>query len=160
VTPAAAALIRVDSIKLTVYYTQEIDRGTIPGNLPSGLIAVNVDGPVAIVVGAAGRIFTSTDQGANWTARTSGVSEDLYAIAHDGSQYIVTGQNGTILTSGDGITWTRQSSPTGQHLYGLLYSKARGKLIAVGSNQEALYGTGVSTWIPKATFNDPYEVPA
>ena len=36
----------------------------------------------------------------------SGISDELYGIAHGGGKFVAVGENGTILTSSDGETWT------------------------------------------------------
>src|SRR5206468_253532 len=40
----------------------------------------------------------------DWTTRDSGVSADLYGIAHGNNTFVVVGDRGTILTSSDGIS--------------------------------------------------------
>ncbi|MDB6139063.1 MAG: hypothetical protein JWO94_2135, partial [Verrucomicrobiaceae bacterium] len=93
----------------------------------AGLKSVAWNGAVYCAVGEEGAIFTSTN-GTAWTARTSpGGKVDLNRVIWAGNQFVAVGGNinypekppyiystsSIILTSPDGITWTRQTIPTG-----------------------------------------------
>ncbi len=65
-----------------------------------------------VVVGTNGTILTSTNDGVNWQAATSNVNNDLNDISWDGSQFGVVGSNDTILTSPDGLSWTKHNPGT------------------------------------------------
>ena len=56
-----------------------------------------------------------------WTARTSGVSQDLLAVAYDGGMWVAVGASGRILTSTNGINWTSRTSGTTENLRGVAY---------------------------------------
>lgn len=58
-----------------------------------------------VIVGNSGSISTSTDL-ITWTPRTSGTTQALNDVTHDGTRWIVVGNSGVSLTSTDGITWT------------------------------------------------------
>ncbi len=58
-----------------------------------------------VLVGSSGKIQTSTDL-ITWVVRTSGTSEGLNDVIHDGTRWIAVGSNGVSLTSTDAITWT------------------------------------------------------
>ena len=76
-----------------------------------------------IAVGASGTLLTSSD-GTTWTAQTSGTSNNLRAVAYDGSSTLVAvGFSGTILTSSDGTTWTSRTSGTSEHLKRVAYKE-------------------------------------
>ncbi len=51
------------------------------------------------------------------------------------------GGGGTILTSPDGVTWTRRASGTTQHLHAVTYGN--GLFVAVGSWGTVLLSNGV-----------------
>ncbi len=73
-----------------------------------------------VVVGWGGVIYTSAD-GATWTRRESGVTQDLRAVVHAKDTFVTAGANNTALTSRDGLTWTaegQQGVPF--HVWGLL----------------------------------------
>jgi hypothetical protein len=81
------------------------------------LFAVASDEAGAVViVGASGTILHSTDDGATWASRTSGVATALNGVAWNGSTWLIVGDGGVVLTSTDGITWTAQTSGTGNDL--------------------------------------------
>lgn len=72
------------------------------------LAACWASGPALyVVVGEAGRIFTSPD-GITWTARTSGTASDLIFVAYDARAGVVVAvaSDRTVRRSADGITWT------------------------------------------------------
>jgi hypothetical protein len=51
-----------------------------------------------VAVGTQGTILTSPD-GRVWTAQQSGTAKNLWSVAWSGSQLVVVGRGGTILTS-------------------------------------------------------------
>lgn len=63
-----------------------------------------------IAVGDSGKISTSADFGATWTARTSGVATALYGVIAGVNTIVAVGASGVILTSTDGTTWTARTS--------------------------------------------------
>lgn len=46
-----------------------------------------------------------------WTSRTSGTTKNLNNVMYDGSKFIATGEDGIILNSSDGVTWTTVKQP-------------------------------------------------
>ncbi len=62
-----------------------------------------------VAVGDGGTIKTTSD-GISWTTVTSGISDGLQAIAY-GKQRFVAAAGSQILTSPDGVTWTKQVTP-------------------------------------------------
>ncbi|MBB3841345.1 hypothetical protein FHS57_005373 [Runella defluvii] len=71
---------------------------------------------VFVFAGNAGKIITSSDNGASWTSQTSGTTMDFIDIQFlNGAFYVVglqtTGtvnvQNNVVLSSPDGVTWTK-----------------------------------------------------
>ncbi len=79
-------------------------------------VAVNDDADLAVAVGEAGRIYTSTD-GATWTSRTSGTTADLLGVAFGGGLWVAVGNAGGddfVITSTDGTTWTPAATGTAQ----------------------------------------------
>jgi len=60
-----------------------------------------------IAVGQSGKISLSSDRTAtSWSAQTSGVSDTFNGVATDGRTIVACGDNGTIVSSTDGINWT------------------------------------------------------
>jgi len=90
-----------------------------------------------VVVGGYGTILTSSD-GTNWSQRNSGIPEsNLYDISWSGTQFVAVGgefrfpgnpayNNALILTSPDGITWTKRASGLmDRTFYGMTWSGAQ-----------------------------------
>ncbi len=59
-----------------------------------------------VAVGTNGKISVSTDDGATWTARTSGVSVTLWDVAKVGAKWLAVGSSGVVLESDDTVAWT------------------------------------------------------
>ena len=85
-------------------------------------------------------IATSTD-GRNWTLQTSGVSENLYGIIYDGTQFVATGNNGTIIKSTDGESWETINSGISADLKEIAYGNGL-YVIAPG----VYYSSDLTTW--------------
>jgi photosystem II stability/assembly factor-like uncharacterized protein len=45
-------------------------------------------------------------------------------VAYGKNTFIAVGDNGTIITSPDGVTWTGKSSETSKHLYGATFGNS------------------------------------
>lgn len=77
-------------------------------------------GSLAVVVGAGGTIWTSSDLD-TWTARTSGTAAILYDVTYSTALglFVACGAAGTLLTSPDGVTWTPRVSGVPDPLYAI-----------------------------------------
>jgi len=71
-----------------------------------------------VIVGEDGKLYTSTDGGASWTARVSGTTGDLHACVYDSANdtFWIGGEDSTatgsyLAKSTDGITWTDTTIP-------------------------------------------------
>jgi photosystem II stability/assembly factor-like uncharacterized protein len=87
-------------------------------------------------VGAGGTILLGTVSAdgvtLTWTQETSGITDDLYAVSNNGSEFVATGANGKIITSSDGgVTWAVATSFTSEPIYGITYGN--GTYVAVGA---------------------------
>ena len=69
-----------------------------------------------VAVGSGGRTMWSTSGSGSWNLVTSGTSEDLIAIHYGNGFFVVVGSNGTMLTSADGVAWSKRASGTGVSL--------------------------------------------
>ncbi len=80
------------------------------------------------VIPSSSSVRYSDDDGATWNLINLGAifgwSDPayrlMYDIVWDGSQFVVIGDYGTVVTSPDGINWTEQTSPTDAHLKALV----------------------------------------
>lgn len=112
------------------------------------------------IVGEDGFIATSND-GAVWVKQGSNTTNDLYNLTvipdllsssvttNTIDCVLVVGQNGTILTSANGIGWSRQNSGTNADLKSITWSVDC--IIAVGRNGTILRSTDRLTWVPQTS---------
>jgi photosystem II stability/assembly factor-like uncharacterized protein len=72
----------------------------------------------AVIVGAGGRVETTTDGGVVWSSRTSGTTSNLNALVLlDALNALTVGQNGAVLTSSNGgSTWIDRRGGTSDNL--------------------------------------------
>ena len=112
-------------------------------------------------VGNHGTILTTNNGGINWTAQTSGTSNDLTSVYFtSASQGWAVGYNGTIITtSNGGINWTAQTSGTTQPLYSVHFtSPTQGWAVGGGNVVSGTILTtinGGSTWTVLASNLQP-----
>jgi hypothetical protein len=50
--------------------------------------------------------------GATWTLRNLGQPHNLFGVAYGNGLFVAVGNDGTILTSPDGVSWTQRTSGT------------------------------------------------
>ena len=119
-------------------------------------VASNNDTIVA--VGSDGKIWTSFNVNV-WFPQTSSTAESLNNVIWDGinSQFIVVGNNGTILTApNDGITWTTHISGTSENLNNVIWNNDALTYVAVGENSTVLTSVGdADSWVVNSSFGDP-----
>ncbi|MED4584490.1 Ig-like domain-containing protein [Brevibacillus choshinensis] len=116
------------------------------------------DGDHWILVGSGGDIYRSNDKKASsgWSMQTSGSTADLYSIAYDDrGTYIAVGDQGTILTSTDGVAWTSRSLPNGgkDPLFGIVY--AEGLFVTVSSAGSIYTSDNGVTWTSRKNGANP-----
>jgi len=113
-----------------------------------------------VVVGTAGKISTSSD-GINWTARTSGITNDIYAIKwiEELSLFVALGEGKSILTSPDAITWTIRENiviPKINQWYSVCWSPALSLFCAVsvdGTHRVMISSDGVLWRVPDVIYD-------
>ncbi|MBI3560954.1 MAG: hypothetical protein HY080_04470 [Gammaproteobacteria bacterium] len=108
-----------------------------------------------VAVGASGVILTSPDA-ATWTDRTHSLySNNLLAVASNGSgRFVAVGVNGTILTSADSINWSPPTNYTGPNISTVSLNAityANGQFIVVGSAGIILTSSDGNSWNPATT---------
>lgn len=84
---------------------------SITGSTSVSVRSMDFGEGVFVVVGDAGRIFSSVD-GITWTQRTSGHGNPLHRVVYDNNIFVAAGQN-NLMTSVDGITWINRDSGPG-----------------------------------------------
>lgn len=86
-----------------------------------------------------------------WTPQNTGTANNLNAIATNAGLFVAVGANGTIVTSGDGITWTAAAnSATANDLYAVT-AVGNSLWIAVGANGTLITSIDGSTWTAAAS---------
>lgn len=100
-------------------------------------------------------ILTSQD-GVNWVRRrVDDLYQSLLDVVYAQGQFVAVGGFGTILTSPDGITWTRQPRLTYAHLRGITYGN--GLFVAVGDQGVILTSPDGVNWTARDIgFPSPY----
>jgi hypothetical protein len=109
-------------------------------------------GPVVVIVGNTGTIYTATVQApTTLTGRTSGTSRDLHGVTWDSvqSQFVAVGLGGTILTSQTGSTWTQRVSGTTANLRAV--TRNGSILVAVGDAGIILTSPDGATWTTRTS---------
>lgn len=93
-----------------------------------------------------GCIYRSTD-GLTWT-RTHLAGIVLYRVAYGGGLWVVSGENQTMRTSTDGITWTTVAFPVYDHIQGIAYGNGLWLVVADRNNDRtrAYTTTNFQTW--------------
>lgn len=100
-----------------------------------------------IYVSSTGKIGTSTDATATFTAQTSGTTSNLFAVTY-GSVYVAAGAGGVLLTSTDAVTWSARTSGTTSQIQALTY----GNLYVYGASGGLLASsTDGITWTPRTS---------
>jgi hypothetical protein len=99
-----------------------------------------------VAVGSGGAILTSPN-GSTWTRRVVDSKNELFDVAYNGSILVAVGTI-SILTSSDGISWTKQSSPN-YSLNGICWSGSQ--FIAVGDGGYIATSVNGTSWVQRTT---------
>jgi len=91
-------------------------------------------------------IDQNTDSIANSSAVQPCSDDDLTSST---GLFVTVGDNGIILTSSDGISWTKRTSGTTKNLYGVTYGNST--FVTVGDNGTILTSSDGTTWTNKRT---------
>ena len=124
--------------------------------IPSGAVTMNgiaLGVSVLVAVGSGGTIFASADSGVNWTLLASPTTADLNSVAFVGGVFIACGAGGTLVTSPDGLSWTSQTSGSGNSLRGATFGIVAGqrRYVAVGDAGAIVTSSDALTWAPATT---------
>ena len=74
-----------------------------------------------VAVGIDGRIATRNNSTGVWNVQTFTGDPDFRAIIYADNQYVVVREKGSIMTSPNGIDWTKRDSPTKENLMGVFW---------------------------------------
>ena len=75
--------------------------------------------------------------------------DDITSSTSSTGLFVTVGDNGIILTSSDGISWTKRTSGTTKNLYGVTYGNST--FVTVGDNGTILTSSDGTTWTNKRT---------
>jgi hypothetical protein len=110
-------------------------------NAFTNLVFTNTDGTLATNV--------ASTLGILWHDIPPPTTNTLQGIATFGSQFVLTGDFGTVLTSADGTNWTKRTTPTANFLTGV--TEFPGGLVAVGRGGTLITSSDGVTWTNRAT---------
>jgi len=98
-------------------------------------------------VGIGGLIATRDNITGAWNTRNIPDAADFRAVIYADNQYVVVGEGGSILTSPDGLEWTRRASPTQHNLLGLFWDGHQ--FLAGGDGGTLLASADGIDWTPR-----------
>jgi hypothetical protein len=109
----------------------------------SVLLGVGGSSNLLLAVGSQGTVLRGTNVFLWSELLPKPTTNDLQGVCFDGQQFILSGGNGTILTSPEGTNWTRRNTPTSAFLMSV--ATFPGGLIAVGEDGVILASTNRGT---------------
>ncbi len=121
------------------------DLTNLPGAVNLQDVAWIVDKYIA--VGNNRVILTSNGDGSSWSSQNAGANlanTAFNAVAGNGNIIVVVGSNGTILSSGDALTWVEQPKPLNNDLNDITWDG--NQFVVVGSNDTILTSPDGVTW--------------
>lgn len=107
------------------------------------------------VIPSSSSIRYSSDNGTSWNLVNLGVIlgwfeyRMMYDVAWDGSQFVVVGDNSTVVTSPDGANWTEQTSPITAHLKAIVYDGTT--FVAVGNGGAIITSPDGTNWTQRTS---------
>jgi len=135
----------------------DVIRFTTTDTLPTGL-ALATD---YYVVGAPSTntfFVSATESGTPIVYTDGGTGTHSWQIAMSSTGLFVTvGDNGIILTSSDGISWTKRTSGTTKNLYGVTYGNST--FVTVGDNGTILTSSDGTTWTERDGLRSTWATP-
>ncbi len=117
------------------------------------LSAVTFGNNMFVTVGWSGRLFTSQD-GIEWTERSSGTSDNLKDVIFENGSFLVVGNSGTMLSSKDGISWAERSSGTSKTLNAAAYGN--NTYVVVGDLGTIITSPDGMNWTERDSGNSNY----
>jgi len=114
------------------------------------LLGVGGSTNLFLAVGSQGTILWATNVFLWNKLSPAPAANDLQGVCHDGTQFILSGGNGTILTSPTGTNWTVRPTPTSSFLMSV--ANYPGGLVTVGEHGTILTsGDGGTNWIAQSS---------
>lgn len=125
----------------------QVGAATINFSVSDSSMASVTKGPLSVnIVPVPGPLDT-------WRLRRSSSQDSiLRGVTYGNGTFVAVGDNGTILTSVEGITWTTRTSDTANHLYGVAYGN--GTFVAVGAGGIIRTSRDGATWTSRISGID------
>lgn len=109
-------------------------------------------------IGNSGTLLKSVNAGDTWTAITTDVTNDLFAMSRssNASRFIIGGSGGLIRTTDNGTSWTTRTTPTTAIIYSIEHSITANITVAVGEGGLIMTSPDAITWTARTsgTTND------
>ena len=139
--------------------TDDFNAGTDPWSV-GPIYCLASDGTTFIVGGHNGQLYSTTDDGTNWTSRTStfAADKDVCAALYVNGLWTIAGEGGNLATSTDGTTWTSRSIGSAAHIYALAYGD--GMWVATGYYGVIHTSTDGITWTYRGAIDCFNSLPA
>lgn len=136
--------------------------GALPGNIGLETLKTIAFNGSTVVTGGKRHLLTALAADLDWTvvATDPDLSSTLNGLRHaefPNPLKIAVGDAGSVLSSNDGLAWTRENSGTDQTLNGLAIRENNGvanRVVAVGANGTILFSDDGKAWSP-ATISVP-----
>jgi photosystem II stability/assembly factor-like uncharacterized protein len=135
-------------------------RARLPVPGPCGALAV-LSKSVLVAGGAGGALCRSIDAGVRWAAFSSGVRDDLHALAAASPWVVAAGANGVVLTTDSGgVSWSTAIVDPDEDLEAVALGSS-GTWVA-GTNGTVAHRDGSGAWIrlPAVTAEDLHAIAA
>jgi len=107
------------------------------------IVGLAWNGSLGVQVCELGQVYTSPNL-TDWFPQNSALTNDLQAVTFFGSRIIITGANGAIAYSDDGINFSNCSANTANWLVSVAASAT--KVVAVGDNGAVYTSTNGANW--------------
>ena len=120
--------------------------------------SLNAVGGQYIALGNDGVILSSPDL-ATWTLLTSGDFTGLQDITWGDNLFVAVGNNKTVRTSSNGISWTTRANINPDWaLFGVAWGDGRFVAVGGGDSNQALTSTDGVTWTPQTVADEHLEL--
>ena len=146
ISPSSASVSGSSSINqpLTISVDSSVAAGALPLRVvgTSGSTSAYADFSLTVSGGSDGG---GGSDGTQWTWRAGPLS----SVTYGNNTFVTVGDNGTILTSPDGVNWTAQSSGTSEWLYAVTYGN--NTFVAVGYSGTVLTSPDGVNWTAQSS---------
>lgn len=135
------------SVSYTATYGGAVTVGTALANTASGIV---FGAGLFVVWNNTANVYTTPNGTTSWTTRAISGAGTITQVVWTGTQFVASSSNNSIVTSPDGINWTRRTMPT--ELASINWGKVEAQgstIVAVASGGQAVVAyssDGGATW--------------